>query len=530
MTILTMISALSIAVALFAELRRDLMMFQQNSYRKERYMRWLQTSGDTTSISRLISYIIFFCLLSTFKFGLFAIVATLIFGAIRWWQLHTAKYKKPLAMTKRAKRILAVDVVLVLIIAVAAKMLFSDGSSYHKIWYSVASALMACYCGSHIITILSNAILAPVEKHINAGFYNKAKAKLQSMPNLKIVGVTGSYGKTSTKHYLHRILSEHYDTLMTPGSFNTTLGVVRTINEQLKPYNEVFIVEMGAKQKGDVKEICNLVHPSISIVTAVGPQHLETFKTIENVRDTKFEIVDSLPADGVAVLNNDFEQIANRPVNNAKTIRYGVANQTGCNYTAKDIKYSANGTTFTVCYGDESFEISTALVGECNISNLIAAVAVAIELKVPIDKIKYAISQIEQVEHRLNVKRLPGGLTIIDDAFNSNPSGSRMALDVLAMMKDGKRIVITPGMIELGESQFELNEAFGQHMAHCADLALIVGEYNQKAIVQGLQQEGMASENILTFNSFLEAYNYVLSIFAAGDTVLIENDLPDTFK
>jgi UDP-N-acetylmuramoyl-tripeptide--D-alanyl-D-alanine ligase len=530
MAILSTISAISIAIVLFLELRRDLMMFQQNSYRKERYMRWLQTSGDTTAISRLISYIILFCLLSTFKFGIFAIIATILFSIIRSWQLYSAKYKKPLAMTNRAKRILFVDIIITLIIVILSLVLFCNSISYDKILYTCATALVACYCGSHIITLLSNTILSPVEKHINDGFYKRAKEKLESMPGLKVIGITGSYGKTSTKHYLHRILSEHYDTLMTPGSFNTTLGVVRTINEYLKPYNEVFIVEMGAKQKGDIKEICDLVHPSISIVTAVGPQHLETFKSIDNVRDTKFEIVDCLPADGVAVINNDFEQIANRPVNNVKSIRYGVSNQTGCSYTAKNIKYSAHGTTFTVCNGNNEIELTTALVGECNISNLIAAVAVAIELGVPVDKIKYAVSKIEQVEHRLNLKRLPGGLTIIDDAFNSNPSGSRMALDVLSMMTEGKRFVITPGMIELGASQFELNEAFGRHMAHCADQAFIVGEYNQKAIIQGLEEEGMSSENIMTFGSFIEAYNHVLSIYTSGDTVLIENDLPDTFK
>jgi UDP-N-acetylmuramoyl-tripeptide--D-alanyl-D-alanine ligase len=422
-----------------------------------------------------------------------------------------------------------VEQTLCVVIAIAALLLFADGSA-HSICYTLSAAFMGCYCGSHIITILANMLLSPIEKHINQKFYNQAKERLASMPNLKVVGITGSYGKTSTKHYLHRILSEHFDTLMTPGSFNTTLGVVRTINEYLKPYNEVFIVEMGAKQKGDVKEICDLVHPSISIVTAVGPQHLETFKTIENVRDTKFEIVDSLPADGIAVINNDFEQIANRPVNNVRAIRYGVSNQTGCSYTAEDIKYTAHGTTFTVCSGDTRIELSTALVGECNISNLIAAVAVATELGVPVEKIKYAVSKIEQVEHRLNLKRLPGGLTIIDDAFNSNPSGSRMALDVLSMMNEGKRIVITPGMIELGESQFKLNEEFGRHMAHCADLALIVGEYNQKAILQGLEEEGMPAENVMTFGSFLDAYNHVMTIYKPGDTVLIENDLPDTFK
>lgn len=528
MLILNIIVLLLAMVLTVAELRRDLMMLQQNSYRRERYMRWLRNSGDTSSYGRLIAYVLL--LLSVSKFHLQTVAITLIgvYALVSAWRLITRKYKKPLVMTPRAKRIFAVSIVLTLLFCTAI-ILLSPGTLRSSV-YMAAVAMLGAFCISHGIVLTANYVLQPVEKRINRKFYNAAADKLASMPGLKIIGITGSYGKTSTKHYLYRILSEHYDTLMTPGSYNTTLGVVRTINEMLKPYNEVFIVEMGAKNKGDIKEICDLVHPEIGIITAVGPQHLETFKTLDNVRDTKFELADALPSDGLAVINNDFQPSKDRQVSNTHSLRYGVSDTDGCNFTATDIVYSKNGTDFVITGGEEPLRLHTQLVGECNISNLIAAVIVARELGVPDEKIRYAVSKIEQVEHRLHMRHLPGGLTIIDDAFNSNPSGSRMALNVLSMMKPGKRIVITPGMIELGSMQYKLNEEFGRHMAKCADVAMIVGEYNKEAIASGLKEGGMAESNIMYFSTFLEANAKMLQISAPGDTVLIENDLPDTFK
>ena len=317
---------------------------------------------------------------------------------------------------------------------------------------------------------------------------------------------------------------------MTPGSYNTTLGVIRTIREYLKPYNQVFIVEMGAKQKGDIKEICDLVHPSMGIVTAVGEQHLESFKSIENVQSTKFELVDALPADGLAVVNDDFEYVANRVVNNVECQRYAVNATENASYTAKDIVYDETGTSFTVVGNGRELSLHTRLVGECNISNLIAAVIIALRLDVPEEKIRYAVEKIEQVEHRLNLKRTAGGVTIIDDAFNSNPTGSHMAMDVLARFNRGQRIVITPGMIELGEKQYELNESLGRKIAQCADVAIIVGEYNREALLAGVVEGGMSKEQIKPVASFKEAQQVLATIVKAGDTVLYENDLPDTFK
>ena len=350
------------------------------------------------------------------------------------------------------------------------------------------------------------------------------------MPDLKVVGITGSYGKTSTKHYLNRILSEKYNVLMTPGSYNTLMGVIRTVREMMQPYTEVFICEMGAKNIGDIKEICDLVHPSVGVVTAVGEQHLESFKTIGNVQRTKFELVDALPSSGVAFVNNDFPYVASRKVDNVECCRYAVGNNDEAVYRVTSMTFSEDGTDFTLTgpFGEASFH--TGLIGEFNISNLIPALAVALYLDVPLERIRYAVGKIEQVEHRLSLKRVPGGLTIIDDAFNSNPDGSRMALDVLASMKNGKRIVVTPGMIELGDKQYEYNENFGRKIAMSVDVAIIVGEYNRDAILCGLREAGMPEEKVHAVDTFKEAQAVLGTIAAAGDTVLYENDLPDTFK
>ena len=383
---------------------------------------------------------------------------------------------------------------------------------------------------SHVVLLFANRILKPVEDKINKGYYDDATRILNGMPGLKVIGITGSYGKTSTKHYLNRILSEQFNVLMTPGSYNTLLGVIRTIREMMKPYTEIFICEMGAKNIGDIKEICDLVHPQIGIITAVGEQHLESFKTIENVQRTKFELADALPADGTVYVNDDFPYAASRPVNNTECVRYSIGGSKAAAFRVTAMNFHENGTDFTLAAPQGEVQFTTRLIGEFNISNLIPAIATAMQLGMPIEKIRHAVARIEQVEHRLSMKRTPGGVTIIDDAFNSNPDGSRMALDVLASMKKGKRIIITPGMIELGDKQYEYNNRFGRKIASSADIAIIVGAYNRDAILMGLKDAGMPEEKVRAVDTFKEAQAVLGTLIAPGDTVLYENDLPDTFK
>lgn len=517
-------------IALFnflAELRRDLMMMQQNSYRNERYTRWLKTSGDTTSWQRLSALCVLLISMSPFASSIvsFGIIAAFTLGSLIY--LATRKYKKPLVWTPRARRIYTVGIIISALLTLAIT-LCSQSSDIYSVLYVICLTFLGLYCGSHIIIMVSVWLLSPIERHINNGYRNDAARILSSMPGLTVIGITGSYGKTSTKHYLNRILSEQFEVLMTPGSYNTTLGVIRAIRELMKPYTEIFICEMGAKNIGDIKDICDLVHPSIGIVTAVGPQHLESFKTIENVCRTKFELIDSLPDEGFAVINNDFDPIAEKKVELEGLCRYSVRNE-NADFRASQIAYSPTGTSFTITGKDTSLDLHTKLVGECNVSNLIAAVIVAMHLGMPFEKIRRAVEAIEPVEHRLSIKRTAGGITILDDAFNSNPAGSSMALDVLRAMTGGKRIIITPGMIELGEKQHELNREFGKKISVSADIAIVVGQYNREAILAGIAA-GEGSPEVHEAATFADAQRLLQTFVANGDTILYENDLPDTFK
>lgn len=524
MDLLALYILLASAVFGFAVmLRYDMQMMQQNSYRNERYLKWFKQYGETTNFSRLLVLVCLAAILTPMcRLSCYVQIIVAVALVLNGVSVLRKKSKKPLVFTKRVRRLYfsecAVAAVLVAATAFASEV-------YYGIMMCVALTAF-----SYLLTLSVNWMLKPVEKAINNSFVNDAKRILAGMPSMKIVGITGSYGKTSTKHYLNRILSEKYSVLMTPGSYNTPMGVVRTVRELLQPYNDLFIVEMGAKNIGDIKEICDIVHPQMGIVTAVGAQHLESFKTIENVQRTKFELVDALPVDGFAVVNNDFPYVANRKVDNVECKRYSVGANSSGDYKAIDIEYSSQGTTFTIVGENLNLQLTTKLVGECNISNLMAAVIMAVKLGVPEQKIKYAVSKIEQVEHRLNVKHTASGITIIDDAFNSNPDGSRMALDVLSSMKGGKRIVITPGMIELGEKQSYFNELFGKHIAETCDVAIVVGQYNRDAILKGIKENGMPEKNVMVADTFNEAQQMMLGFAKSGDTVLYENDLPDTFK
>ena len=513
--------------------KHDIHMLQQNSYRPERYWRWLH-NGDWSSVWRLIDLAMIFLLMASnlLPFQVASLIIAII-CVTKVFLILGRKFKKPLVFTKRVWRIYILTGLLAAG-AVVPVAICTAGKKYAEIYYGFQITLLVILgisALSWMVVYIALFLLMPVEKHINNGYRKDAVRILKSVPGLKVIGITGSYGKTSTKHYLQRILSEQYETLMTPGSYNTPMGVIRTVREMMKPYTEVFICEMGAKQRGDIREICEIVNPDMGIITAVGPMHLETFKSIDNVQATKFELADSIPPEGFVVVNNDFEYCASRKVDNTECIRYAASNVEGADYVAKDIQYTIDGTTFTMVSPDGTeTEFFTPLLGEANVSNLLAAIIVARRLGVSPEKIKYAVEKISQVEHRLSMARTPSGITIIDDAFNSNPSGAKMAVDVLSQFNEGKRIIVTPGMIELGEKEYELNKALGKYIGSHVDVAIIVGEYNRDALAEGLDESSMKKENIHFASTFAEAQQILGTLVTSGDTVLYENDLPDSFK
>lgn len=317
--------------------------------------------------------------------------------------------------------------------------------------------------------------------------------------------------------------------LATPESYNTTMGNVRIIREKLKEEHEVFISEMGARYRKDIEEICNFVKPQIGIITSIGAQHLETFKNIENIVKTKSELLESLPDDGIVFLPNDDShclKLYNKE--KRKKYIYGV-NDKHADVYAKNIKVGSEGSTFTAVTQNGEINCTTKLLGEHNIQNILGCIAIAIHLGLTNEQIASGVSKIKAVDHRLQILPSSNGVTIIDDAFNSNPVGSKMALDVLKTF-EGRKIIVTPGMVELGNDEYKYNKEFGKHMASCVDIAILVGKKKTEPIVEGLKESKFNDMNIYIVENLDSASKKLGELTKAGDVVLFENDLPDNYN
>ena len=497
---------------------KSMHMFQLNSYKVPTHMRWLRRNSRTLIPGAVAAAVALVMLLlgDTVALGITAAV----FAALAVTQIPK-KAKKPLVYTKRVQRML-ITLAVLLIPGVACCVIFPGKTAFLAV-----AAVYALF--SPLLVIVANTVNKPIEKGINQYYINDAKKILRSCPDLLTIGVTGSYGKTSVKYILHTLLQAQFDVLRTLESYNTPMGVVLTVRRQLRATHEVFVCEMGARHVGDIKELCDIAQPKLGIITSVGPQHLETFFTLENVKKTKFELADALPEDGVIFLNMEDANIRDHMANaRTKVIGYGL--HENCDYYASDISASSKGTTFTVhTPSGESEVFTTRLVGAHNVINIVGAMAICGYLGIPLAKLKAQVRKLEGVPHRLQLIRR-GGITIIDDAYNANPTGSKAAIDALALF-DGCKILVTPGMVELGEKQEELNKAFGAYAAKVCDYVMLVGVNQTKPIYEGLLSQGYPREKIFVCEVLQEALNHAYGADAGGKEkiILLENDLPDNF-
>ena len=331
------------------------------------------------------------------------------------------------------------------------------------------------------------------------------------------------------KFYLSELLSSRYNTLKTPESFNTPMGVTITVRQHLKPTHEYFICEMGARRVHEIKELCEIAHPHDGIITSVGPQHLETFNSIENVVNTKFELADSVQAVGGKIyLNGDNELIRQKAPQYKNAVMYGL--QEHNDYRATDISVSDRGTEFTVTTPDgESCRFTMKLLGEHNVQNVLGAIAYCHGTGIHLEKLLLPVRKISPVPHRLQLLDKGGNLTFIDDAYNSNPNGCRCALRVLGLF-DACRILVTPGMVELGAKQEELNFEFGQEASGVCDYIVLVGKNQTIPIYNGIKDTGYDMNNVYVADSLNEAIAKVNEYKTdKKKIVLLENDLPDNY-
>jgi UDP-N-acetylmuramoyl-tripeptide--D-alanyl-D-alanine ligase len=523
---------------------RSLHLLQLDSYSNSRLLKWLWFSP----FDRLFDYRLGLSLLAVsglhlvlwqldLSYGHFVSpICWIIIGALLFIKSRKSEAKKPLVYTARAKRILGVAILICTAIAAvfllfALRELSSSTSVYCAIAIILAGGLVLTQVASLIVPI-SNSLLAPVQSYINNKYIRSAKAKLREISPI-VIGVAGSYGKTSTKYFIETLLAERFMVLKTPKSFNTLMGLCRVINDDLKPEHQVFIAEMGAYRRGDVRELAELVSPHMGIITSIGPEHFERFKSMENIKATNYELIESLPKSGIAVFNNDIDEcreLADR-TKSLKTLRYGLGrSQPDLRLWAEEISMNSKGLNFMIVDTEGNRANTHAgLLGRHNVLNILGAACIALEMGMSLQEIAKAIPKIKQVPHRLQLVPGAAGVTVIDDSYNSNPIGAIEALNVLREFNAGKRVLVTPGMVELGELESKENEKLGAAAAKICDYVLLVGAKQTQPILRGLEREQFPQERLRVVKDLSEATSELQKIVRSGDVVLFENDLPDLY-
>ena len=526
----------SLIFCLSFKTKKALHMLQQNLYNENnRYFKWLFKNSKVfcdLDLALLLVALVGVCVvydLETFsnlcQLGMIGVA--FILGIIWDKRIKNDQNKKPLVYTARIKRLMFTIFILYLIPVIF--MGFNLNNS-HFCWVMIFTFTLMIYL-NYFVVYIAKVINTPVEKMVYYYYKNKAKSKLKSMNKLKVIGITGSYGKTSSKNILADILNIKYNALPTPKNLNTPNGLMITINNHLDKFTDIFIAEMGAYVRGEINDLCKLVKPKYGILTKIGTAHLESFGSEENIVKAKFELIESLPSDGFAVLNKDDpKQVSYKLKNKVKTIWIGI-DEEDVDVRALNINCSSKGTSFEVIFKGDSnkYKFETRLLGNHNVYNILAGLACGVEFGISIEELQQAVKSVRPTEHRLELKRL-GNFYQIDDAYNSNPVGAENACRVLGMMP-GIKVVVTPGMIELGDKEAEYNKKFGEQIAEVADYAVLIGENKTKPIKEGLLVKGFDKEKIIVFNDVRDAYSFIRTLTGKEEVyALFENDLPDTYN
>lgn len=515
---------------LIVKSKKAMHMLQQNLYNmNHRYIKWIVKNPISVFISFDFLSVMFMVLAFYLNQELWLILSSVIyvlgFFLIRMKdEKEKIHEKKPLVVTKRVLRLIFTTSVLYLIPSIL--IYFNKESS---LLFLLILGIMVYFV--YFILWITNILNKPIEKCVYYYYYLKATNKLKKMSQLKVVGITGSYGKTSSKNILSDILNVKMIAHPTPQNLNTEYGLMITINNHLDKFDEVFIAEMGAYKCGEIRTLCKMVHPSYGILTTIGTAHLESFGSEENIQKTKFELIDSLQDDGVAILNGDDpKQLSYKIQSKCQKIWIGIDNHEVDLY-ATNIHCSNNGSSFDCFVKEEnqSYTFTTKLLGNHNIYNVLAGIALAREFGMNMEEIKTGVRKIKPIEHRLEIKPI-GSIYMIDDAYNSNPVGAKRAVEVLDMMP-GTKVVVTPGMIELGVKEKEYNKIFGMQIANVADYVILIGEKRTQPIYQGLMESDYSKEKIYILNDVKESFPLLAKLKEKEDLyALYENDLPDSYN
>lgn len=505
--------------------KKALHMYQQNRYEHTRFRLWqLNNVTKTYPLYIMVTFLIIF-LMSLFigqiEIRLVIMITIFVLQIVAQAnQYRRPHIIKPLVYTNRVKRQIFTYV---LLYALFIYLAMNQLTNFNLFLFMIF--LFSIY-QMHVVSLVG-LINSPLENWFKKRYMQKAKDKLAKNPDLIRIGITGSYGKTSSKNIIAEVLAKRFYCLKTPSSYNTPLGISKTINDELEPIHEVFICEMGADKVGDIGELFDLVNPNVGIVTSIGEQHLQTFKSLKNIILEKMKMVEMMGEDGLVVLNKDEQHIREyATASKAKHIWYGIDKK--ADIMAENIKYSKDGSEFDVKIEGRKYHFKTKLLGKNNIYNILCAIAIGRHYKLDVKELQAAVKTLHYVPNRLEIKK-QDDYTIIDNAFNSNPVSSKMSLDVLSNMP-GQRICITPGLIDLGEKQDYFNNEFGRYFKDRADIVILVGKKQTKAIYEGLEESGFTMKNVYVVPKIFDAFTLLNKVKKNDAYVLLENDLPDAFN
>lgn len=441
----------------------------------------------------------------------------ILFGVVTFWiarRDYTAPAQKPFVVTLRVRRLYAVMLVVSIIAAAVMSLL-----SLPPYFLFVAMAY---------IVLISALIINPYENKLNAGFYESARQKIAKRKDLITIGIAGSYGKTNVKFILRELLSVKYNVLATPASFNTAMGISRVINDQLSPEHQVFIAEMGATHVGDIKELVKLVRPGYGILTGIGRRHMDTFGSQANIAGTKYELIQGLPRDGVAVFGTGDDYIS-RLYAKCDKEKYRIAIDEGDDayMKARVINFGPKGTNFFMeCENGEQVKCRTRLLGYYNVRNILMAATLAHRLGLTMEEIAEGVKRLQPIEHHMQLEN-DGEVVTIDNSCNEDQDGAFEAVRVLSQMP-GRRIVLTPGLKDPNGKDADVNFALGTVMGDCADAVIIVGDRpGIRGLIRGLIQSGFPNESILTASDMDEGEEMLQEAVSKGDTVLFEGRIPE---
>lgn len=528
---------------------RQARFYQIEEYKSNRYGRWLLSERTRWLPTRTLMGFFVGAVLGFFtdsipgQTSIVPYMMAIIGALIAVWPPDEGEIKKRFVRTQRATRLLGAAfasavIVTILLHALASNVPIPESDRFQAVLLAGIGLVNFLLAPVHLM--LGNLLMMPVEAAFRQRFIRQAKGVLADIQP-RVIGITGSYGKTTTKNFLRDILNGRYKTYATPKSYNTMMGVCLAINNDLADdYSvEYFVCEMGAYVEGEIQRIAQLTPPDISIVVEVGPQHLERFGSLENIATAKYEIIKALRPEGLGIFNWDNPYVRemyergypDHRIAVSKAIDPDDAPSDGPRFVATGISETLEGLSFTVhdLKTGESQEIATPVLGDHNVTNLLLAIAIAVHEGMTLRDVAFRTRALQPAESRLVRQVTDAGITIINDAYSANPVGVQSALKVLGMHQEGKRLLITPGMVELGDLHEQENHKLGELATEYATDIILVGSQQTAPIKSGVLATDFPEDNLRTVETLSEAVTWYQQHLQRGDVVLFLNDLPDTY-